>query len=274
MWNLFRKQPLLSEENEAFQIETYKWLLKNFGGKEFYDETKLILPTEEFFPIEKETPEKTTQHIFDLVKKYAGLKDWPCTLKAQEEDPNLRISTFVSINTPEDNPHGTFSVNEKNQVTITYNPSLTSDPTQMVATFAHELSHYLTSTSTEPPPGGWDNWEFATDITATFLGFGIFQANSVFNIQQYTDFESQGWRSSGGGYLSEAEHSFALALFIRLKNISPNTVYPHCDVNIKAYLKKALIEIDNSSYIEELLKVVYIEPISEDTLNTVNFSSE
>ncbi|MDX6851136.1 hypothetical protein SCD92_17290, partial [Gilvimarinus sp. SDUM040013] len=59
-------------------------------------------------------------------------------------------------------------------------PARTS-PTQLVATFAHELSHYLTCTANEPPPGGWDNWEFATDIAATFLGFGVFMANSSFN---------------------------------------------------------------------------------------------
>lgn len=280
MWNPFRKKSLLSEENEAFQIETYKWLLRNFGGKYFYEDAKLILPTDEFFPVKNQNPEKLVYEIFNLVKKYAGLEDWPCTLKAQEKDPDLRVSTFVTLNTQEESAHGTFSVNKNNEVTITYNPDLASNPIQMVSTFSHELSHYLTSTSREAPPGGWDNWEFATDITATFLGFGIFQANAVFNIQQYTDFESQGWRTSGGGYLSEAEHSFALALFIRLKNISPNIVYPHCDVNIKNYLKKALIEIDKSSYIEELLKIEYVEEkesvlsYKDKVFDTVNFSSE
>ena len=72
----------------------------------------------------------------------------------------------------------------------------------MVATFAHELSHYLTATAPEPPPGGWDNWEFATDICASFLGFGIFVANSAFSFNQYTEVDSQGWQSSRGGYLT------------------------------------------------------------------------
>jgi hypothetical protein len=259
MWNPFRKKPLLSEGNEAFQIETYKWLLKNFGGKYFYEDAKLVLPTEDFFPIEEKEPEKVAHHIFELVKNYAGLEKWPCILKIQESDPELRVSTFLTLQNVEHNPLGTFSTNENNEVIITYNPKLTSDPTQMVATFSHELSHYLTSTSIEPPPGGWDNWEFATDITATFLGFGIFHANSVFNFQQVTEAGAQGWQTSGGGYLSEAEHSYALAVFLKLKNISPEFVYPHCDVNIKAYLKKALSELEDNSYIEELLKIQYVE---------------
>ena len=268
MWNPFRKQPLLSEENEAFQVETYKWLLKNFGGKYFYEDTKLILPTEEFFPVNNDKPEKVAQQIFELTRKYAGLESWPCTLKAQETDPNLRVATFLTLQNTEHNPLGTFSANENSEVVITYNPKLTSDPTQMVATLSHELSHYLTSTSLEPPPGGWDNWEFATDITATFLGFGIFQANSVFNFQQVSEVGAQGWKTTGGGYLSETEHSYALALFIRLKNISPEVVYPHCDINIKEYLKKALAELENNSHIEELLKVQYVEhrPQTETTV--------
>ena len=148
--------------------------------------------------------------------------------------------------------------NDEKKVIITYNPNVTSNPTQMVATFAHELSHYLTSCAQEPPPGGWDNWEFATDIGATFLGFGIFQANSVFNFTQYQDAGTHGWKTSGGGYLSEAEHSYSLAIFLLLKDISPEIAYPYCDINIKALLKTAIKEIQKSSLIEDLKKVEYV----------------
>ena len=129
----------------------------------------------------------------------------------------------------------------------------------MVATSAHELTHYLTSTAPEPSPGSWNNWEFATDIAATFLGFGIFQANSVFNFRQYSEVGSYGWQTTGGGYLSETEHSYALAIFLLLKNILPDLPYPHCDGNIKALLKKALRDLGKTSCIQELLDVSYIE---------------
>ncbi|MDH4318404.1 MAG: hypothetical protein OEV64_08445 [Desulfobulbaceae bacterium] len=55
----------------------------------------------------------------------------------------------------------------------------------MIATFAHELSHYLIATAPEPPPGGWESWKFATDIGATFLGFGIFQGKRVIISRKY-----------------------------------------------------------------------------------------
>jgi len=195
---------------------------------------------------------------FEQVKKYAGMSDWPCTLESQEEDPNLVVSPTVVIKNVENNPLGTFSVNENDEVVITYNPSLSSNPVQMVATFAHELSHYLTSSASTPPPGGWDNWEFATDICATFLGFGVFTANAAFNFQQYTGVDSQGWQTSGGGYLSEAEYSYSLAIFLHLKGISPEYVYVHCDQNIKNYLKKAYSELEHGSIIKQLQEVVYV----------------
>jgi len=259
LWNPFRSKPILSKEDELFQIETYRWLLTHFGGINFYEETQLILPTEEFFPSKVNSPEEAARNTFDMVKKYSGLEEWPCTLKVQEEDPNLVVGETLIVQNAEHNPHGTFSVNEKNEAVITYNSKLVSNPSQMVATFAHELAHYLTGTSPEPPPGGWNNWEFATDIAATFLGFGIFQANSVFNFKQYSDVGTHGWETSGGGYLSEAEHSYSLGIFLLLKNISPNIAYPHCDGNIKAHLKGVLKELEEKPYIKELRLVKYVD---------------
>lgn len=257
MWNIFRKKPLLSEEDTLFQIECYKWLLSYFGGDEFYKEAHLVLPTNEYFPSTVNSKESAAQTVFTQVKKYAGMSEWPVKLLAQEEDPSIHVAPTLIIRNVEQSPLGTFSTDENKDVTITYNPKIVNNPTQMVATFAHELSHYLTGTAPEPPPGGWENWEFATDIGATFLGFGVFQANAAFNFRQYSDGDTIGWQTSGGGYLTEAEHSYALAIFLRLKDISPEVALPHCDTNIKGYLNLALREIDNSNVINELKAVTY-----------------
>lgn len=255
MWNPFKRKPLLTEDDELFQVETYRWLLTHFGGEHFYEATELVLPTEEYFPSKVSSPEESAQETFDQVKNYAGLEKWPCILESQEEDPNLVVGETLIVENVEHNPHGTFSVNEKNEVIITYNPKLVTNPMQMVATFAHELAHYLTGTAPESPPGGWENWEYATDIAATFLGFGIFQANKVFNFQQFSSAGTYGWQTTGGGYLSEAEHSYSLAIFLLLKGISPNKAYPHCDRNIKVLLKKAIDELTEKPYIKELREV-------------------
>lgn len=265
MWNPFRKKSLLSEEDTIFQVECFRWLLTHFGGDYFYQDTCLVLPTKDYFPSVVNSNESAAEKTFAQVVKYAGMESWPVHLQAQEDDPDLLVAPTVVIRNPEQNPMGTFSVNSKNEGVITYNPRIIADPIQMVATFAHELAHYLTGTAPESPPGGWENWEFATDIAATFLGFGIFQANAAFNFRQHTGVESMGWQVTGGGYLTEAEHCFSLAIFLRLKQIDPEVVLPHCRINIKKLLKRALNEIDRSQIIENL-NVIEYQPIESSTL--------
>ena len=262
MWNPFRKSKLLSEDDEYFQVECYRWLLTHFGGDDFYKETKLVLPTEEHFPEKVDSNESAAESTFRQFLRHAKMEDWPVELVEQEDDPDLHIGETLFVQNTETSPHGTFSINEKNEVKISYNPKIVADPISMVATFAHEISHYLTAGTPTPPPGGWDNWEFATDIAATFIGFGVFQANSAFRFRQFSGNGSSGWQSSRSGYLSEAEHSYALAIFIKLKNIAPDTVYPHCEKNISFNLNKALLELEESDVIEELRAVEFVQKSS------------
>ena len=255
MWNPFRQKPVLTAEDQLFQVECFKWLLMHFGGDDFYKDTQLVLPTREFFPSVVQSSDAAAHETFAQVKKHVGMEDWPVTLEAQAHDVEPLVSPTVVLQNLENSPAGTFSVDETHAVTITYNPKITADPIEMVATFAHELSHYLTEGAEQPPPGGWDNWEFATDICATFLGFGVFQANAAFRFRQYSGNGVIGWGTTSGGYLLQAEHSYALAIFLRLKNIEPREALPFCDDNVKGYLKAALRELDRSPVIAELSAV-------------------
>ncbi|MBF7074584.1 hypothetical protein ISG33_14355 [Glaciecola sp. MH2013] len=239
-----------------FQIETYKWLMKHFGGDDFNKGAVLVLPTSEFFPSEVSNEKEAAMETFTQVKKYAGIENWDCVLIEQDEDPDPRVGSALLIQRTESSPLGTFSVTEET-VQITYNPSLLKQPTQLVATFAHELAHYLTATSTEEPPGGWKNWEFATDLTAVFLGFGIFMANSAFNFQQFTDFDAQGWSTNRSGYLTETEFCYALAIFCTLKDIPISQASVHLKPNLKKLIKRCASEIDKS-HIDSILNQEYV----------------
>lgn len=243
MFGLFKKKPLLSEEDVLFQIETYKWLMKHFGGDEFYQDTVLVLPTSEFFPTRVTNEEEAALATFLQVKKLAGIENWDCVLVAQDEDPDPKVGETLLVQGNEASPLGTFSVTE-DKVQITYNPSLLKNPTQLVATMAHELSHYLTAMTNDEPPGGWGNWEFATDLTAVFLGFGVFMANSAFNFQQFTDFDAQGWKSNRSGYLTETELCYALAIFCELKNIPISEAAIHLKPNLKKLIKRCAGELN------------------------------
>jgi len=255
MFGVFKTKSILSAENIDFQIASFKWLLKYFGGKDFYDDTQLVLPTRQYFPSKVETEEEAANNTFLAVKKYAGMEEWPCKLEKQEEDINPVVAPTVVMQNVPSSPHGTFELKDRGKIVITYNPSIVSNPTLLVATYAHELAHYLTSTAAEEPPGGMDNWEFVTDIAGTFLGFGIFMANSAFNFHQYTGTYSQGWKTNRTGYLSEEEHIYALGIFLALKDISIDNALPYLKGHLKVLLKKAKKQINKSEIIEDLKKI-------------------
>lgn len=258
MFGIFRSKPILSSDDTEFQIATFKWLLKNFGGKDFYEDTNLVLPTREYFPTKIASPNEVAIETFNAVKKYAGMEEWSCKLEAQEEDVATRVAPTLSIQNAPQSPLGTFEAKENDNIVITYNPEIVRKPTQLVATFAHELAHYLTGSGLEEPPGGWGNWEFATDIAATFLGFGVFMANSAFNFQQFTDVDSHGWQYNRSGYLSESEHVFALAIFMGLQSRPLESALPHLKPNLRKLLKKAMKQVTGSGLLNELAAVEYV----------------
>lgn len=267
MWNIFKTKSLITIEDKDFQIECFTWLLTHFGGPDFYQSTDLILPTEEFFPSKVTSEKEAADTTFRQVMKHAGLEDWPVHLEEQERDVDPLVNATTVIQNLDIPTGGTFRVSESDEVTITYNPGIVTDPAQMVAVFAHELAHYLTSNAPEPPPGGWDNWEFATDICAIFMGFGIFQANSAFKFEQFASVESVGWKSSGNGYLSQKECCYSLAIFLGLKDIPANRVNPYCDANVRGYLRKALRELESNNVIETLKRVRYVPDHTSATSN-------
>jgi len=244
MFRLFKTKPLLSTNAAMFEIETYKWLLRNFDEEFFYNKTSMVLPTPDFFPSKVNSDEEAAIETFNTVKELAGLSEWPCKLVPQENDIDPLVAPTIMVKNLPNNPLGTFSVQEDNEVIITYNPAIVNKPVQLIATYAHELSHYLIRTAKEAPPGGWDNEELVADITATFLGFGVFMVNSATHFEQFSGPDSQGFTSGRSGYLSEKEHTYALAIFMHLKGIEYNTVKPYVKSYLRSTLKKAMKELN------------------------------
>jgi hypothetical protein len=136
-------------------------------------------------------------------------------------------------------PCGTFELTdgvEGRTAIITYNPDMEADQPGLVATFGHELGHYLMAASAGTPPGGWDLHELHTDIAAVYLGFGIFLANSARSFRQFQDSVESGWTASTQGYLSEGALVTATAVVERLAGRDPMAAEPW----LKDYLAKDL----------------------------------
>jgi hypothetical protein len=113
-------------------------------------------------------------------------------------------------------PSGTFQAAE-NRAIISYATDLIGRPRELVAVFAHELSHFRLATLREPAPGGAAAHELTTELAVAFSGFAVFAANAAFDFRHHGDAFSQGWSARRSGYFSERTWAFALAIFLSLK---------------------------------------------------------
>ncbi|HSZ73730.1 MAG TPA: hypothetical protein VK779_02840 [Rhizomicrobium sp.] len=213
----FRHKSPLNSEDEAWQIETWRWLLKHSGGIDDLKLSPLVTPTRTYFPPSETTGHTRAKYIFECVKHLARMTDWPSELIAQPERPEDRIGDFAILKNDSNRmPLGTFRISG-NTAEITYDPKSVSEPAVLIATLAHELAHYRLKSIGEETPGGAEMHEYATDIMTIYMGFGIFGANLAFNFGQHQDFQSIGWRWSRQGYLREVDWAFGLGVFAYLR---------------------------------------------------------
>lgn len=214
MWPFSRKG-IVDADTARWLLDNMTWLEGEFGEVAGYPRRTLVLPRPGFFQNGGETGHALALRIFADVKDYCGMSDWPVELVA-DDDPHAAPAarSLVSV-VPQRYAAGRFVV-EDDRVQITYATAQLRQPEQLVATFSHELAHYLHAAAKTPPPCEADEYEFLTDLTSVFLGFGVFAANARFQFEQFQDGLTQGWQSSRSGYLPETDLVHALALYLRL----------------------------------------------------------
>lgn len=214
---LFGTRTFLDPDVEAWQFDIWAILIERFGESLSLASTPVALPTRDFFPATDAVGHAKAEHIFACVRSIMQMpdKDWPCVLVQQEQSAvGSQVSQFVHV-AGDDAPGGTFRVEQDGTVIITYSPHLLDDPMGLVATLAHELSHYLLSDEADLVQD--ETHELMTDLTVAYAGLGVFGANSAFSFEQHGDAFSQGWRSRSSGYLSPRSWAFALAVFGELR---------------------------------------------------------
>jgi len=242
MWPFGRK-PLVDPDTAEWHADNFAWLVETFGANEAFSASELVLPKSGFFPSDGEQGHSKALRIFERVKFYCGMENWPVVL-APDDNPAATDHASLLLAAPVHGKHaqGTFSVTEEG-IQISYAPALLAKPERLIATFAHELAHYLLATAKSAAPCADDEHEFLTDLTAAYLGFGVFMANSVFDFEQVQDGPLSGWRMGRSGYLPERDFIFATALFIAAKDIDPSPAYPCLKPHLAKLLKQALHDV-------------------------------
>ena len=208
----FRARPksFLDSARREWQFDAFAWLLRNCGGYPKFLETTLVLPTGEHFPDRGMSGHASVAALFRCVRDHAGMADWPCAVEPASPAPRT---------TPP----------PANRIPVfTYNPD-TLEPKALIATFAHGLARYLVETFEEPAPGGAPLHQPAIELSAVFMGFGLFMANSAFADARYE--------------LSEGEFVHALAMFCLLRRLDPEVVGQHLNPHLRKYLRLAALDL-------------------------------
>lgn len=248
MWG--KKTNFLPNEVESWQIECWRWHLKSELISTSFDQTPLVLPNQDFFPAVSQAGHERAMAIFDAVKRHADVADWPVKLVQQDDVPAfLPGGAFLEHET---SCAGTFRCGEGQDPIITYAPDQLSNPMSLIATFSHELGHYVNGYFETEPPGGWDLLEPATDVTAIALGFGLFIANNSI----VHEVDEQGFRVGKVGYLSEAERLFSLALFMLLRGFDLHDAEPYLKKHQFRSLRKAVNSIGERGLHQPLQEMI------------------
>lgn len=216
---LFGRSTFLEKELEAWSLETWAWLMRSLGGMRRLQQTPLVLPNKDFFPPTDTEGAERGRYIFDEVRRWMGIGDWACALESYERAPaNVELGGLAMLKGPSD-PSGTFRI-ENGQPVVSYALDLVEQPRVLIATLAHELSHYMLAyawSATGAAPGGREAHELATELCVAYAGFAVFAANTAFEFEGHHFAGGHGWSSQRRGYFSERSWAFALAVFLELK---------------------------------------------------------
>ncbi len=258
---------LIDPEVAAWQFDHFALLIDHLEKEPGLENRTLFLPTPEFFPSSKKDYGTQAQHIFGLIREQFGfnVRD-TFELEGHEGRPATSLGGVAMVQSAGEMACGTYQripgiFNQAREI-IRYDTGLEDKPTQLVATFAHELSHALhhrsrdisfQHRSSDLLDVDSNLYELFTDLTAIYMGYGIFLANTRFEFSQFANGDTQGWQAQGAGYLPEADMVFATALFMRIKNLPMEAALPHLKPRLRKMLKKAWRQLDkNMDEIEAL----------------------
>lgn len=243
MFNRILRSALPPPETIDWLFDIFAWLLAETGGySSFRRLSRLVLPTDEFFPVSaKLTGHALAKALFEVTRGHAKMSEWPCVLVPHDEGPSVR-DLVGNIPFDDSGSRGATSMLHRRfgaEPKITYSPSGLSDPMSFVATLAYDLSRLLVGTFRSQPTSGNEDLGLATEVCAVFIGFGIFRANSAFQFEQFTDGRMYGWRTHSLGYLDEISLSYALAIFLALHDLELGTAKSHLKTNPRIYVTHA-----------------------------------
>lgn len=251
--SLLKPKPLVDENTADFIFSTVAWVLQNFDHEEFFTRTRLIAPTNEFFPGRVSSVDEKANTIFQHTLRYTGLLRWPFELRSlvdpglnseseMQPSPQPELAAIHRNSFPQGLDASVPVIITEQPLFVFYNPQQTLKPEDLSASYAHVIAQHLIIQSGQLPPGGGQFFAEASEVLASMMGFGVLLTNSAYTFRGGCGscYNAMANRQPA---LSELDNVFALALFCHLKGISYTKATKHLKKHLKPNYKKAAKQV-------------------------------
>ena len=218
----FRRAPLVSDDMAAWIEESFDWVEDE--RPEWWRSAPLVTPTRDFFRAPGGEDHATAKLVFDDLCRILGISQKIALERLPDMPDELSHEYGVTSRVA-----GEYWHDDDNPM-ITYDPKLMRRPVAFINVLAHELMHARLSPVVADVPGGEGAHELATDLHCIIAGFGLFQLNAA---------EQEGW----SGYMSQNARAYALAEFLRRKEIDPTEALERLASRPRKLLQQALKEV-------------------------------
>lgn len=230
---LFGPKNIIDKNTEQWIFDTFAWAIENFDINVLKQDSRLILPTNTFYPGTVSSVDEMAQAMFSNTKTYAGMQKWPIQLASSAPSTStsiddLQLGTVI---------RGDYAVihltDDTAPLMLGYSPSQVNQPQDFIAAISQALASILVISNKVLPPGGKDYLPQAIDLVACFMGFGVIFANTAYQFKGGCG-SCNNASLNRQAALTEPETLYALALFCVLKTEPIKNVKAH----LKSHLRK------------------------------------
>jgi hypothetical protein len=230
---LFSPKEIIDQNTQRWILDTFAWAIENFDINVLKNDTRLVLPNNEFYPGTVSSIDEMAQAMFINTKHYAGMQKWPIELVS---------SAPTSVTTIDDLALGTSLRGEHADVLLStdklplmlgFTPNQVNQPQDLIAAITQALAGILVTSNKVLPPGGKAYLPQTIDLVACFMGFGVIFANTAYQFRGGCG-SCNNASLNRQAALTEPETLYALALFCVLKRQPIKSVKGH----LKSHLRK------------------------------------
>jgi len=240
---LFKTKPVIDKASEAWILDSFTWCVEQLDGSFFAEHSRLIQPTNEFYPGKSSSIEEMATTIFTNTLTYTGMTRWPLKLVTAENHlqqpiPQLQLNSCIrgenaniKLAAQQHNNHIQYSLAGetltpilKSSIDIAFSPEQLNQPQDMIAYLVQVQARILLNQHSANNiniafPGGKELLPQTIDLVACFMGFGVIFANTAYQFKGGCG-SCNNRNLNRQAALPELETTYALALFCVIKGVT------------------------------------------------------